>query len=173
VVGNDLDLMSGIYHQEENLRTYTLWGELAYQLGGREGYEKARENDEGRTAPGTGLFEELVGERPTLIMIDEIARHLRAASAVPTPSGKSDMAQQTVAFLMSLMEYVAGQKQVVLVLTLAGVDDAFGKETAELREALKCILNHLPLQSSGTTRSFQEVFGPYCDNLGGAVPCCR
>jgi hypothetical protein len=137
VVGSDLDPMTGIYHPADGVTTYTLWGELAYQLGGRAGYALAQQSDTERTAPGTGLFERLIGTRPTLIMIDEIARHLRAAVAVPSPSGKSNLSEQTVAFLMSLMEYVASQRKVVLVLTMAGEEDAFSKETADLREALR------------------------------------
>ncbi|MGH2538587.1 MAG: ATP-binding protein [Candidatus Promineifilaceae bacterium] len=137
VVGSDLDPIIGMVHAKDNLKTYTLWGELAYQLGGRAGYALARESDHNKVAPGTGLFEQLAGARPTLIMIDEIARHLRAAVATPTATGKSDLSEQTVAFLMSLMEYVASQKQVVLVLTMAGEEDAFAKETADLKEALK------------------------------------
>ena len=143
VVGSDLDPMLGMAHpdggghEEDTIRTFTLWGELAYQLGGRAGYALAQESDKKKVAPGTGLFEQIIGSRPTLIMIDEIARHLRAAEATPTATGKSNLSEQTVAFLMSLMEYVAGQKQVVLVLTMAGPEDAFAKETATLSEALK------------------------------------
>ncbi len=136
VVGSDLDPSVGLYHADDNIRTFTLWGELAYQLGGTAGYALARESDHNRSAPGTGLFEELVGRRPTLIMLDELARHMRAAQTTPTATGKSDLAEQTVAFLMSLLEFAASRAQVVVVLTLAGIDDAFSKETAHLREQL-------------------------------------
>lgn len=136
VVGSDLDPAIGIYHPDDELTTYTLWGELAYQLGGRDGYALALESEKNKSAPGTGLFERIIGDRPTLIMIDEIARHLRAAVATPTATGKSNLAEQTVAFLMSLMEFVASQKQVVLVLTLTSEADAFRKETETLRQAL-------------------------------------
>lgn len=137
VVGSDLDPTVGISHPEDNVKTLTLWGELAYQLGGRAGYALAEESDRNRVAPGTGLFEQIIGNRPTLIMIDEIARHLRAAVATPTATGRSNLAEQTVAFLMSLMEYAASQKRVVLVVTMAGQEDAFAQETVDLREALR------------------------------------
>ncbi len=151
VVGSDLDPTTGIYHPQDNLTTYTLWGELAYQLGGRAGYALAQESEQSKSAPGTGLFERIVGSRPTLIMIDEIARHLRAAVAVPVPTGKSDLAEQTVAFLMSLMEYAASQKQVVLVLTMASDADAFQKETDALRQALAESLKVSARQERGLT----------------------
>jgi len=116
--------------------TYTLWGELAYQLGGAAGYAFASGGDRDRSAPGTGLLEKLVGDEPTLIMLDEVARHLRAAKTVPTVTGKSDLAEQTVAFLMSLFEFAASKERVVVVLTLADPRDAFGKETEELHHDL-------------------------------------
>ena len=136
VVGSDLDPSVGIYHKRDDVTTYTLWGELAYQLGGRAGYALAQENDLDRRGPGTALFERIVGERPTLIMIDEIARHLRAGVATPTATGQSNLADQTVGFLMSLLEFAASQKQVVVVLTMASDVDAFRQETEALHQAL-------------------------------------
>lgn len=134
VVGSDLQPRDGLDHGDAT--TFTLWGELAYQLGGAEGYALTAGSDQDRSAPGTGLLEKLVGNEPTLIMLDEVARHLRAAKTVPTATGKSDLAEQTVAFLMSLFEFAASRERVVVVLTLADPRDAFGNETEELRQQL-------------------------------------
>lgn len=136
VVGSDLDPSNGMTHPADGVTTYTLWGELAYQLGGAAGFALATNSDRDRAAPGTALFEAIVGDRPTLIMIDEIARHLRSASGVPTATGEGTLADQTVAFLMTLMEFVASKQRVVLVLTMASDRDAFGKETAGLQASL-------------------------------------
>jgi len=134
VVGSDSQPRDGFAHGDAT--TYTLWGELAYQLGGAAGYARVAGSDQDRSAPGTKWLEELIGNRPTLILLDEIARHLRAAQAVPTVTGRSDLAEQTVAFLMSLLEFAASQKQVVLVFTLADSGDAFARETEAVRQAL-------------------------------------
>jgi hypothetical protein len=134
IVGSDLQPRDGLDHGD--VVTHTLWGELAYQIGGAEGYALTKNSDQDCSAPGTGLLEQLVGGRPTLIMLDEAARHLRAAQAVPTVTGKSDLAEQTVAFLMSLFEFAASQEQVCVILTLADSRDAFGKETDALRQQL-------------------------------------
>ena len=136
VVGSDLDPTTGMDHAGDKLKTFTLWGEIAYQLGGRAGYALAKESEEIRAAPGTGLFETLVGDKPTLIMIDEIARHLRSALAVPTATRRSTLADQTIAFLMSLLEFAASKEHCLVVLTLAGPTDAFANETAMLRQKL-------------------------------------
>jgi hypothetical protein len=136
VVGSDLDPSTGLYHEEDGIRTFTLWGELAYQLAGPAGYALAQESERNRAAPGTGLFQELIGDQPALIMLDEIARYMRVAQSVPTATGKSDLSEQTVAFLMSLLEFAASQAQVVVVLTLADAGDAFARETEHLRQQL-------------------------------------
>ncbi|MDI3339533.1 MAG: DUF499 domain-containing protein [Sphaerobacter sp.] len=136
VVGSDLDPSSGLLHRD--VTTYTLWGELAYQLGGLAAYQLVAESDRNtKAAPGTGVWQQIVGDQPALIMLDEVARHLRSAKAVPTGTGRSDLAEQTVAFLMSLLEFAASRERVVVVLTLADSSDAFGAETDELREALR------------------------------------
>ncbi|HIP88189.1 MAG TPA: ATP-binding protein [Anaerolineales bacterium] len=134
VVGSDLG-QEGLLHND-GVTTYTLWGELAYQLGGPEGYALAAQGDRDRSAPGTGLLERLVGEEPTLIMLDEVARHLRVAKTLPTPTGRSTLAEQTVAFLMSLLEFAASRERVVVVLTLSDPSDAFGQESEDLRQEL-------------------------------------
>lgn len=136
VVGSDLDPTVGIHHPADGIKTYTLWGELAYQLGGPVAYAEAAESEKLKAAIGTDLLERWVGDRPALIMIDEIARHLRAAMAVPTATGKSNLADQTVAFLMSLLEFAASKQRCLVVLTLAGESDAFAAETELLRKKL-------------------------------------
>jgi predicted AAA+ superfamily ATPase len=139
IVGSDLDPSIGMPHEEHGITTRTLWGEIAYQLGGAEGYKIAEESDTLLAAPGTQLLEEierLLDSPPMLIMIDEVARYLRAGSAYPTKTGKFTLADQTIAFLMSLIEYAASRKNVVVVLTFAGEMDAFSDETAELQKQL-------------------------------------
>lgn len=134
VVGSDLQPSTGLDHK--TFRTYTLWGEIVAQLTDDQDPALVERSEQDRVAPGTGLWEEVIGDQPTLIMLDEVARHLRAAKAVPTTTGKSDLAEQTVAFLMSLFEFAASRERVVVVYTLADPQDAFGKETEELRQEL-------------------------------------
>jgi predicted AAA+ superfamily ATPase len=105
VVGGDLDAANGVDHGDA--RTFTLWGEIAYQLRGVEGYGLVRHSDEQRVAPGTQVWEKLIGAEPALVMIDEIAQHLRSAKAVKSSGGGTNLAEQTVAFLMSLIKFAA------------------------------------------------------------------
>jgi hypothetical protein len=139
LVGSELDPTVGVGHGDGGIRTKTLWGEIAYQLGGAEGYAIAQESDELFAAPGTPLLEKVEkinAGAPTLVMIDELARYLVAAAAQPTRTGGSNLAEQSVAFLMSLLEHAASRPNVVVVLTLAGEGDAFAGQTLILLNAL-------------------------------------
>jgi len=136
VVGSDQGPTNGMEHPDDGVKTYTLWGELAYQLGGRAGLSLVAESEKLRSAPGTSFLETLVGDKPTLIMLDEIARQLRAELAVPTATGKTTQADQTVAFLMSLLEFASSKERCLVVLTLASQSDAFVNETEQLRKNL-------------------------------------
>lgn len=138
VVGTDLDPTHGVRHHD--VTTYTLWGELAYQLGGRTAYLLVEESDHRtKTAPGRVTLEQLVGERPVLILLDELARYLVVAEAVPSPTGKGTLADQTIAFLHALLEFAAARRNVLVVLTMASSTDAFAEGTERLREALSVI----------------------------------
>jgi len=132
IVGPDIGVADGVDHGD--VRTYTLWGEMAYQLGGAAGYEEVSKSDQQRTAPGTQVWEKLIGEQPALVMIDEIGQYLRVSGGIPV--NKTTLAEQTVAFLMSLMKFAGESKRVVLVYTLADSGDAFGKESDQVRAAL-------------------------------------
>jgi hypothetical protein len=45
------------------IRAYTPWGEIAYQLAGKTGYEVVRRSDEQRIAPGADTLKELFRDR--------------------------------------------------------------------------------------------------------------
>ncbi len=66
-------------------------------------------------------------------MLDEVARYLRVAKGAV---GKTSLAEQTVAFLMSLLKFASEKERVVVVLTLAESSDAFGTESDDVRQQL-------------------------------------
>lgn len=61
----------------DGITTHTLWGELAYQLAGPDGYELLRESDLAGTNPGSALNELLTLCSPCLILIDEWVAYAR------------------------------------------------------------------------------------------------
>ncbi len=103
-------------HVEAGVHIQTIWGELAYQLGGKESYEIIRKNDEQLIAPA-GLFKQVLEKcKPALILIDELADYCVKASA--RKAGDSSLADQTISFMQELTEAVAGTNNCVAVITL-------------------------------------------------------
>jgi hypothetical protein len=101
----------------EGITIYTLWGELAYQLGGMNAYNKIRANDESRTAPTSSIFKPILEQSvPSLILIDELADYCNKANG--TIVGNGTLYTQTVSFLQTLTESVAAVPQCVLIATL-------------------------------------------------------
>ncbi len=129
LVGNALDPAVGLDHGE--VRTRTIWGELAWQLGR---YEEVREADEEGTAPGSETLRKVLGDGPALVLIDELARYLEVASGHVV--GKSTLADQTTAFLVALLDAAASAERVAVVYTLASSADAFADETEQIQRAL-------------------------------------
>ncbi len=130
----DLDPVNGVYHADTGVTTYTLWGEIAYQINGVAGYSLLKGSDEQRVSPGTVVLERIIQGQPTVIIIDEIASYLRKAKA--TLVGNSNLAGQVVAFLFALMDLAASCNNLVFVYTLASSTDSFGEETTEIRETI-------------------------------------
>ncbi len=132
IVGNDMDPTNGVIHGDITVRT--IWGEIAWQIGGKSAYELIRSSDEQMVAPRTQILDTICGDKPTLIMLDELARHLRQGLAVPTANGKSNLADQTVSFLMALIDFAVSKPNVSVVLTLADSKDAFSTETEDIHQ---------------------------------------
>ena len=129
IVGGDLEPADGVPRGDVVVRH--MWGEIAWQLGGADGYRKVQIADSQGTAPGPRFLDELVGDSPVLFMIDEPAEYMRRMG---------DSAGQLPAFLKTLSEWVtAPDRPRALVLTLAwnpdsaeSQGDAFAGETADL-----------------------------------------
>jgi hypothetical protein len=132
--GRDLDPENGIYHGDTGVTTKTLWGEIAYQIGGVGGYQLLQASDQSGISPGTSVMERLMTKKPTVIILDEIARHLSAAKAKAIQD--SNLAKQVVSFLFSLMDLAASCDYLVFVYSLASASDTFAEETNELQELI-------------------------------------
>jgi hypothetical protein len=99
----------------DGILAHTPWGELAYSLAGKKGYERIRKSDETHTAPGAETLAELFGGEPSLILLDELSVYLRKARNLHgTAAG-----DQLSAFLSSLFKAVESNARVSLVYTLA------------------------------------------------------
>ena len=121
----------------ETLMPYTLWGELAYQVGGEELYKKVQAEAESFASPGRNFLETVLGGKKVLIMLDELAQYA-ARLEVAAPNQGSD---QLAAFLMALNGYAKTNTGIAIIVTLAGSTDAFSKQTRTLTGLLNNISN--------------------------------
>jgi len=116
LVGTALSATEG-RRTPEGLHIRTLWGEMAYQLGGPALYQLIEASDQARVAPGTDLLSQVLAQAtPCLILMDEVMRYLSKAKGVPVVD--STLASQTLDFCYELTVAAANVPQVTLVATL-------------------------------------------------------
>jgi hypothetical protein len=94
----------------------TLWGELAWQLGGAEGYAMVAQSDRDRTPPGEALHALIAAYSPAVILIDEWVAYARSLFARDDLAGGSFDDQFT--FAQSLTEAVKGAPGVLLAISI-------------------------------------------------------
>ncbi|KXB06557.1 hypothetical protein AKJ51_03505 [candidate division MSBL1 archaeon SCGC-AAA382A20] len=137
IVGTDLDTSGG--REVEDIHIKTPWGELAYQLGGKETYQLLDTSDKNRTSPGKNkLVEVLEKTSPCVILIDEILQYVLRAKGVVV--GQSTLAEQTISFIDELVKAVNATEKVFTVLSLQASEryEMFGDP-----EAAEQVLNQI------------------------------
>lgn len=105
----------------------TLWGELAYQLGGKAAFGRIKADDEKATSPGDMLRELFNEYGPCLILIDEwvaYARQLHDQSDLPAGSFETHFS-----FSQALTESAKLAKQCMLVISLPASDTTSSPHT--------------------------------------------
>ena len=102
IVGSDIDPGQGD----------TFWGSIEQQLtGGLQRFKK-------QVAPGTESLSEMFTDtkQPVLILMDEVLNYLERAAGVSVH--ESTLAEQTLAFMLSLTEAVASNNNIAFIATL-------------------------------------------------------
>lgn len=114
LVGNHLSPSGTI--KPDGTRVNTIWGELAWQLGGPEAYQLVARSDEDRTPPGQALHQLLAAYAPAVILIDEWVAYARSLV------GRDDLAGGTFddqfTFAQALTEAVKGTCGVLLAISI-------------------------------------------------------
>lgn len=137
----------------------TLWGELAWQLLGKDGFALVAESDRQGVSPGSEVLRELfTAAAPCLILIDEwvvYARQLYGISGLPGGSFDANLS-----FAQSLTEAAKAAPQTMVVATIPASDAETGGEGG--REAairLKNIFGRIesPWRPADTEEGFEIV----------------
>ena len=121
VVGDSLDPINGL--TTDGVTTFTMWGEIARQLGD-DAWATVQRSDEARTAISKQVWLDIIGDRPTVIVIDEIAQHLRLL-ATSGAREQRNLAAQTIAALKVMFEAATAAPRARIIVTLATGTDAF------------------------------------------------
>jgi predicted AAA+ superfamily ATPase len=114
-----LAVLSGEYLDPQRGRSVdgrtieTLWGELAYQLGGWEAYDALLAGGEEGTPPGGERLAALLAGGPTLVLLDEVLVYVAKGKALRRAD--STAGQQALIFVQNLGEAVNQQRNAAMV----------------------------------------------------------
>ncbi|MCP4425128.1 MAG: ATP-binding protein [Chloroflexi bacterium] len=114
----------------EGTPVHTLWGELAYQIGGVAGYAFVAQADQKGVSPNSNTLLELLDKfGPCLIIIDELIAYARNIYKVDgLPSGSFD---SVMTFLQALTESVRRSPDSMLLISLPSSDIEVGGEAGK------------------------------------------
>ena len=119
LVGNKISASNPVTKPDGTI-VRTLWGELAWQLGGKGAFERLRADDEKATSPGDVLRELFKKHGPCLVLIDEwvaYARQLHDVSDLPAGSFETQFT-----FAQVLTESAKLVNNCLLVISLPASD---------------------------------------------------
>jgi hypothetical protein len=108
--------------KSDGTQVNTIWGELAWQLGGKEAFAYVAEADRTGTNPGEALHELIAKHAPAVILIDEWVAYARQLYNRDDVAGGTFDTQFT--FAQSLTEAVKGTAGVLLAISIPASDNA-------------------------------------------------
>ena len=125
IVGNRF--AAGESHEKDDGTVVnTLWGEIAWQLGGVDAYSLIADSDKNRSNPGAGIEQVFAACSPCLVLIDEwvaYARELYARDDLPGGSFDSQFG-----FAQALTEATRATAGVMLVVSIPASEGASSAE---------------------------------------------
>ncbi len=104
---------------------HTLWGELAWQLGGADGHARVAESDTAGTAPGKDVLAALIGAHaPCVILVDELVAYVRQFEPGRTYTGGSY--DSNLSFVQALTEALKAVPNALMLASLPESDQEAG-----------------------------------------------
>lgn len=122
---------------------HTLWGELAWQLGGEEAYKTVAESDASGTSPGKQILAELLAQHaPCVVLIDELVAYVRQFPKEKHLSGGSY--NSNLSFVQALTEAAKLVPNAIVLASLPESEVEVGDRTAvdalnKIEEVFGCL----------------------------------
>lgn len=122
-----------------------LWGEIAGQLGAEEAMRPFWQN--GPKAPGKEHWKEIIGDRPTLILFDELPPYFLEARTIPV--GQGSMVDVLTRALSNL--FVAALELPRCCVVLANLSDSYREQVKEVRKVVADVQREASRQAKTIT----------------------
>lgn len=107
--------------KQGGLSIRTLWGNLAWQLLGPEGYAKVADSDAAGTSPGKGILESLLKDAgPCVVLMDELVSYYRQFGSGGALAGGTY--ESNISFAQALTEAVKSAPQAMMLVSLPSSD---------------------------------------------------
>jgi hypothetical protein len=147
----------------------TVWGDLAYQLAGPAGYALVSASDETGTAPGSGLFSEVLrlnskAGASSLILIDEFvtfARQLRRNGEQNVSALVAGTLEANVSFIQQLTESASEVEGALVVFSLPSSSTETGSAAAQgAMDEIAAVLRRNEIDAV-VTKTVQRIASPW------------
>lgn len=136
-VGTEFDAIAGRGGKDGTPTRTTPWGEIAYQLGGKDALAVLSEHEKQAVAPGGDVIRAfLPKDQPVLILMDELMNFV-------SRSRKSGMAAQLYSFLHNLSEEARGRDNMVLAVSIPASELEMSAEDQSDYERFKKLLDRV------------------------------
>lgn len=152
LVGTEFDSIRGRGGDDGTPLRKTPWGEIAFQLGGEEGFAAVARHDELGQAPGGDVIRDFLPDKPCLILMDELMNYI-------TRHRKSGLSAQFYTFLQNLSEEARGRKGMVLAVSIPASELEMSAEDQSDHDRLKKLLDRLgkPIAMSTENETFEII----------------
>jgi predicted AAA+ superfamily ATPase len=160
-----------IRRTKDGIAIHTMWGDLAHQLAGAEGYKLVAESDIAGTSPGSDLFSQVLrlnekASKSSMILIDEFvtyARQLRRegdSTERPLPAGTFEA---NVSFIQALTESASEVPGALVVFSLPSSSTETGSIAAQRgMSEVEAALQQSNIEKDAViTKTVQRVASPW------------
>ena len=136
-VGTEFDSMTGRGGDDGTPRRRTPWGELAWQLGGKESFAHVAQHDVDFIEPKGDVIEKfLPSDRPCLILMDEVLNYISTYR-------ERGWHNKLYNFIQALSEAVRGRNNAVLVGSIPASELSYTDKDEADQQRLKNLLDRL------------------------------